>query len=392
MLQWYIVKKSAVLEKGTGQMYESVFRLDDSIIYLNHAAVSPWPARTADAVKAFADENASFGSSNYPAWVKKEAALREQLRKLINAVSTDEIALLKSTSEALSVVASGLSWQSGDNVIITSQEFPSNRIVLEALNRFGVETRAADLSGDHSPEQAIIACMDQRTRLLSVSSVQYGTGLNLDLEVLGEACRKRDILFCIDAIQSLGALRFDVQACQADFVMADGHKWMMGPEGIALFYCRNENMDQLALNQYGWHMVEDHMNFDSQSWDIASSARRFECGSPNMTGIHALHASLSLIHETGMRVIEEQVLDNSRFMIDFFTRHTDKYHLLTPPEDARHAGIITFRPLEESPEALFEMLTGQNVACALRGGGVRFSPHFYTPRKKLHSALDLLSR
>lgn len=371
-------------------MYESAFKLDDSLIYLNHAAVSPWPVRTADAVKAFADENASLGSKNYFEWIKQEDSLREQLRKLVNAASTDEIALLKSTSEALSVVAYGLPWQSGDNVIITAEEFPSNRIVWESLKSQGVETRPAALSIDQPPEQAIIACMDENTRLLSVSSVQFGTGLKLDLEVLGKACNERNILFCVDAIQSLGAMEFDVQACQADFVMADAHKWMMGPEAVALFYCRSEIKEQLQLRQYGWHMREDHMNFDSKSWEVAGSARRFECGSPNMTGIHALQASLSLIHETGIQTIQQQVLENSRFMIDFLNQHTGKYRLLTPAEDGRHAGIVTFLPLEESAESVFEMLTGQHVACALRGGGVRFSPHFYTPRKKLFKALELL--
>ena len=371
-------------------MYQSAFRLDDAIIYLNHAAVSPWPVRTANAVKSFADENATLGSQNYPEWIKKEAELKEQLRQLLNAPSADEIALLKSTSEALSVVAYGLTWQHGDNVVITSQEFPSNRIVWESLERYGVETRPAELSADDTAEQAIIASMDSHTRLLSVSSVQYGSGLRLDLEVLGKACHERDILFCVDAIQSLGVLEFDVQACKADFVMADAHKWMMGPEGIALFYCRSERLEQLQLRQYGWHMRKDYLDFDSHSREIAGSARRFECGSPNMTGIHALHASLSLIHETGMPAIQQQVLDNSRFMIDFFNRQTNKYHLLTPTGDDRHAGIVTFLPLEESPEALFEMLSIEHVACALRGGGVRFSPHFYTPRKKLLKALELL--
>ena len=371
-------------------MYESAFKLDDSIIYLNHAAVSPWPVRTANAVKAFADENALLGSQHYPEWINTEAALKQQLCALVNARSADEIALLKSTSEALSVVAYGLTWQRGDNVVITSQEFPSNRMVWESLQCYGVETRPAAIDADESPEQAIIACMDSHTRLLSVSSVQYGSGLRLDLQVLGKACRERDILFCVDAIQSLGALEFDVQACQADFVMADSHKWMMGPEGIALFYCRHEVMEQLQLRQYGWHMRKDYLDFNGHSREIADSARRFECGSPNMTGIHAAHASLSLIHETGMPAIQQQVLDNSRFMIDFFNQQPDKYRLLTPPGGNRHGGIVTFLPLCESPESLFEMLTGQHVACALRGGGIRFSPHFYTPRKKLFKALELL--
>jgi selenocysteine lyase/cysteine desulfurase len=194
----------------------------------------------------------------------------------------------------------------------------------------------------------------------------------------------------VDAIQSLGAAVFDVQACQADFVMADGHKWMMGPEGIALFYCRRESMERLELKQYGWHMLEDAANFDKQTWKIASNARRFECGSPNMTGVHALHASLGLIHEIGMPTIEQLVRENTRFIIDFFAQRDDRYQLITPTAPHQHAGIVTFRPLAEPPESLYALLSQENVACALRGGGIRFSPHFYTPRKKLFKALELL--
>ena len=371
-------------------MYESEFPLDDSIIYLNHAAVSPWPQRTAMAVRRFADENTAFGSRNYPAWTDTEHKLRQQLQQLVNAASSDEIALLKNTSEALSVVAYGLPWKSGDNVVITNQEFPSNRVVWESLQKYGVDTREADINTDESPEAAILNLLDNRTRLLSVSAVQYGTGLKLDLPILGAACRERGILFCVDAIQSLGALHFDVQACQADFVMADAHKWMLGPEGIALFYCRQSVMELLDLKQYGWHMLEDHTHFDNRDWKPASSARRFECGSPNMTGIHALHASMTLILETGISTIEALVLENSRFMIDYFMQQPDRYQLITPTAEHRHAGIVTFRPLNETAESLFEMLSGENVSCALRGGGIRFSPHFYTPRKRLFAALELL--
>jgi selenocysteine lyase/cysteine desulfurase len=196
----------------------------------------------------------------------------------------------------------------------------------------------------------------------------------------------------VDAIQSIGALTFDVQSCQADFVMADGHKWMAGPEGLALFYCRAESMDRLDLKQYGWHMVEDPTDYTRTTWEAASSARRFECGSPNMTGIHALHASLGLLLETGMTTIEKQVLENTRFMLDFFNRYPDRFAVLTPQNAIRHAGIVTFRHLRKTPESLYEMLTAANVACALRGGGIRFSPHFYTPRNKLCKALSLLER
>ena len=367
------------------------FKLDPGIIYLNHAAVSPWPQRTAAAVHTFATENATLGSRHYPRWVQTEQALREQLQRLIRARSADEIALLKNTSEALSAVAYGLPWEPGDNVVINNQEFPSNRIVWESLAGYGVQTRSADLAREATPESAILAQIDDRTRLVTVSLVQYGTGLRLDLGKIGQACRERNVLLCIDAIQGLGAVEFDAQACNADFVMADAHKWLLGPEGIALFYCRAEVMEQLALRQYGWHMVADPCDFDNRAWEPAHSARRFECGSPNMTGIHALHASLELIEDTGMPRIQQRVLDNSRLLIDFFLARRGDFELLTPVEAGRHAGIVTFRPRNESAKSLFERLARANVMCAMRGGGVRFSPHYYTPREQLLQVLELLA-
>ena len=371
-------------------MFSSEFGLDDTLIYLNHAAVAPWPRRTAEAVKAFADENATIGARDYGAWLETERALRTQLGRLINAASATEIALVKNTSEALSVVAYGLTWLPGDNVVITDQEFPSNRIVWESLAKFGVETRAAVLSAESGPEQAVVSCIDDHTRIVSVSSVQYATGLRLELGEIGAVCRERGILFCVDAIQSLGAVDFDVQACQADFVIADGHKWLLGPEGLALFYCRAAAMDRLELQQYGWHMVENHGDYDDRNWRLASSARRFECGSPNMLGIHALHASVSLLHEIGIPAIEKQVTENTRRLIDYFTARNDAFRLITPTQRHRHAGIVTFEPLQEPIGVVYERLRDSNVICALRGGGIRFSPHFYTPAAQLEHALQLL--
>jgi selenocysteine lyase/cysteine desulfurase len=376
--------------KSIADMYESEFLLADDIIYVNHAAVAPWPRRTVEAVRTFAEENGRYGSRNYAGWVHTETLLREQLRQLLHARSTGEIALLKNTSEALSVVAWGLPWTAGDNVVISNQEFPSNRVVWESLDALGVETRHADLDKKESPEAALIARMDERTRLLSVSAVQYGTGLRLNLGQLGAACRERGILFCVDAIQSLGAVDLNVRHCQADFVMADGHKWMLAPEGLAVFYCRQEVMENIALRQYGWHMLENPLDFDSHSRAVAHDARRFECGSPNMLGIHALHASLGLLQETGIERIEQQVLENSRCVLDYLAGRRDRYEIITPGTPGRHAGIVTFRPLQETPDALFERLRQNRVACALRGGGVRFSPHFYTPREQLLTALHLL--
>ena len=243
----------------------SEFPLRPDLIYLNHAAVGPWPKRCADAVQGFAEENVMTGALHYPRWNATEKQLKSRLATLLNAPAVDDIALLKNTSEALSVVAYGLDWQPGDNVVISDQEFPSNRIVWESLAARSVQTRRVDLRSARTPEDALIQNMDARTRVLTISSVQYASGLRMDLARLGRHCRAHGALFCIDAIQSLGALRFDVQDIQADFVAADAHKWLLAPEGIAVFYCRAELRERIRLHQYGWHMVEDSGNYSADT-------------------------------------------------------------------------------------------------------------------------------
>ncbi len=353
------------------------FNLDPDLIYVNHAAVGPWPVRTAEAVKQFAEENATQGSRHYDRWLATELKLKQALAKLINAPSADQVALLKNTSEGLSIIATGIQWNATDNIVISDQEFPSNFIVWDALRYKGVELRIANITDAEDPEQAIIDQMDQNTRLLSISAVQYASGLRLDLARLGTACKTMNSLFCVDAIQQIGALSLDVQNIQADFVVADGHKWMLGPEGLALFYCRTEAMEELELQQHGWHMVEDLSDFSAmQNWRPAASARRFECGSPNMLGTHALLASVNLLLAHGMDTIEQRVLGNVNHLIQCFQGLQD-ITILSPLHLSQQSGIFTFTKAGCEMPALYKELVEKGTVCALRGGGIRFSPHYY---------------
>ena len=368
----------------------SEFKLDSDIHYLNHAAVSPWPVRTSNAIKQFADENIHTGASRYQDWLETERKLRKQIKTLLNAPSADDIALLKNTSEALSVVACGIDWQDGDNIISTDQEFPSNRIVWEAQARHGVEMLKIDVMTDESPESCLMNACDENTRIMAISSVQYGTGLKLDLVQLGQFCRDNAIYFCVDAIQSIGAHEIDIQAINADFVMADAHKWMCGPEGIALFYCRADIREKLQLNQFGWHMVEEQGDYTRNSWSPANSARRFECGSPNMLGIHALSASLSLFEEIGMDNVASSILKKTSYLIDKLNNFAD-VELLTPVSEQQRAGIVTFKISGKDMTEIYSKLMKNKVICANRLGGIRFSPHFYTDLENIDNSLDILS-
>ena len=372
------------------KLIDSEFNLNDNIIYLNHAAVSPWPARTAKAVQVFAEENMLKGSLDYPEWLKTEVNLRRQAQQLLNAGSLEDIALLKNTSEALSVVAYGLDWKEGDNIVSSDQEFPSNRIVWESLSKKGVEFREADLKSAGSPEDSLFSLADTRTRLITISSVQFSSGLRVDLKRIGEFCKERGLLFCIDAIQSLGAAEFDLNEIHADFVMADGHKWMLGPEGLAIFYCRPDVRERLNINQYGWHMIEAAGDFENRDWAPAKSARRYECGSPNMLGIQALDASLSLLMEAGIKNVEREVLERSEYLFEKINSQPD-LELTTSTSPGRYAGIVSFRHKNKDNSALFQHLTQNNVFCSLRSGSIRVSPHFYTPYDHLDRMIAMVT-
>jgi selenocysteine lyase/cysteine desulfurase len=367
----------------------SPYCLDENVIYLNHAAVAPWPTAARDAVIAFAQENAAQGAYDYPRWMQLEMQLREKLRQLINAASSDDIALLKSTSEGLSFIAHGLDWQAGDNIVIPAEEFPSNRMVWQSLERYGVECRQVDIRGLDEPEAALLDAIDEQTRLLSCSSVQFASGLRMDLTMLGEACRQQNVLFCVDAIQSLGAIRFDLNLIKADFVVADGHKWMTGPEGLALFYCAPQHRQSLKLHEFGWHMMEHPHDFTQTTWRPADSAQRFECGSPNMLGTVALNAAVGVLLETGLDKVEQQVLANSAVLIESL-KQLDQVEVLTPEPEHRHAGIVQFHCKGKQQNEIYQALMAQKIVCAARGNGVRFSPHFYTRRAHIESALNSL--
>ncbi|MEA3411198.1 MAG: aminotransferase class V-fold PLP-dependent enzyme [Pseudomonadota bacterium] len=357
------------------------------IVHLNHAAVGPWPRRTVAAVECFARENLVSGSRHYGKWLETEQSLREAMARLVNAESADDIALMKSTSEALSVVAYGIDWRAGDSIVFGRQEFPSNRVVWESLApRFGIEARPVDLYGTVPPEEALLQAIDGSTRLLSVSSVQYDTGYRMDLRRLGLACRERGILFCVDAIQSIGAFPFDVAEIYADFAMADGHKWMLGPEGLAFFYCSPEQRPRVRLNQFGWHMLAEQQDYQRTDWAPAADARRFECGSPNLLAAHALQASLSLLEETGIPAVSRAISANVSFL--YGELQALGVETVTASDPGKRAGIVTFRVPGDDGRSLYRHLMRQGVLCAHRGGGVRFSPHFYTPHDAMVRALD----
>ena len=360
-------------------------------LYLNHAAVAPWPLCTSRAVSQFADENAAAGPAGYRRWINREQALREQLVSLTGAASCDDIALLKNTTEAISLVAWGIDWHPGDNIVLPVGEFPSNRLPWLAQGDQGVKIREVDIRVADDAENALLEALDKDTRLLSVSAVQWNDGFRLDLERLGRACRAAGVLFFVDAIQQIGALPMDVETCHIDFLAADAHKWLLGPEGIAVFYCRESARPKLKLLQQGWHMYDNPWSFHSKNRQPSLTAKRFEAGSPNTLGQAALHASLDLLLCAGPEQVSDRILRNSDFLItELGSLPGIRITSRTTPE--RRSGIVSFSHTSISAPRLHSQLSQSGITTAVRGDSIRLSPHFYQDESDLSELLQALDK
>ena len=358
--------------------------------YVNHAAVSPWPSRTRRAVERFAAWNHQDGPASFKDWVANEQALRERVARLLSACPDgSDIALVPNTTEGVNIVARGLDWRPGDNLVTAAEEFPTNRMAWEALKASGVGLRIVDLRSSEDPEASLLAAMDERTRVLAVSSVRWTDGFRLDLGRLGAACRPAGVLFFVDAIQQFGALRIDVEAQQIDCLAAGGHKWQMAPEGLGIFYCRQAWRERLEPLKQGWRMLERPFSFDEKDRPVHAGGARFEPGTPNTLGQFALNASLSLQEDWGPHWIEQRVLANTQRLLQGIAQ-LPEIEPMTSAAPERHAGIVSVHPKTRSARALVTALAEKRVVAIPRGEWIRLSPHAYQAEATTDRVLNAL--
>ena len=229
--------------------------------------------------------------------------------------------------------------------------------------------------------------MNTNTALQIVSAVQWTDGLRLQLETLGAACKHNDVLFFVDAIQQLGAVQLDVEACGIDFLAADGHKWLLAPEGIAVFYCRESVREQLRLTQLGWRMLDEPYQFNRDDWEPSKTAIRFEAGSPNILGQTALNASVGLLEEIGMVYVENYITTNSMALSDGLSLISG-LELVRPFDPQRVSGIVSFKVPQEKLVRFHRALKDKQLTCTIRGDAIRLSPHFYQAGEPVQKMLD----
>ena len=354
--------------------------------WLNHAAISAWPAPVIAAAQEFVRDNQQHGALHYEDWMAREDALREQLANFLDAASPDDISLVRNTSEALNIIATGLTWSPGDEVIFPANEFPSNLLPWKALEAQGVVAKSIELSHTH-PEQDIIAQITPDTRLVAVSAVQFDTGVRLDLDAIGQAAHQVGALFCVDAIQMLGALPLSTERSPVDFVVSGSHKWLMAPEGMGFMWSRRSVREQMHVALPGWRMYADPFNFNRTDWNPPMTGRRFETGTVNMFGIHGLSAAIDLLMKLGPEQTAHALLDRTDHIVTTLSK-APEIELLTPTERSRRAGIVCFRVHGTDAECMVNELANKQIFVAKRGHNIRVSPHFYTPFDQIDAFLE----
>ncbi|MEX0776364.1 MAG: aminotransferase class V-fold PLP-dependent enzyme [Phycisphaeraceae bacterium] len=365
------------------------------LAFFNHAGVAPISARAEAALREYAEQAAARAYVK-SGWYARAHKVKHMAARLINAAGPDEIAFVANTSSGISLVAKGLDWQRGDNVIITNVEYPANRYPWIDLERFGVEVIEAPQERDGRVDlDRVLDAVTNRTRVVAISHVQYASGYRIDLRPISDMVHRVGGYLCVDAIQSLGAMPVDVAALGIDFLAADGHKWLLSPEGAGLFYCRGELATRLHPNVVGWMNMLDAQNYGDYRFEFQPDARRFEPGSYNIPGVLALGATLELLLEIGADEIWRRLEALTARLCEGLREKG--YRIFSPRGEGERSGIVIFDPPESrdtgripDPTQIVADLEQQGIIIVMREGRLRASPHFYNTAGQIERLIEAL--
>ena len=359
--------------------------------YFDHACVAPIPQVAGDAIANWNQQALLEGDVVWPDWHAQHEELRSRAAELVHA-ATDEIALIPNTTFGINLVADGYPWRTGDNIVMPDHEFPSNVYPWMALESRGVEIRRVELDGHRVDAGRVADACDDRTRIVSASWVGYASGYRIDPTEIAKVAHDAGALFFLDAIQGMGVHPLDVKATGVDFLAADGHKWMLGPEGAGLFYCRREHLNLLRPMNVGWNSVKHGCDFSTLKLDYRESANRYEGGTQNMVGFIGLNASLKLLMEFGLSSshspIGEQVLAYSDKVCEALDSVGAK--VLSDRAEEAKSGIVSFEVPGRPAEQLCLDLREKGVVVSQRADRLRISAHCYNDLNDLDRLVEAL--
>lgn len=364
------------------------FPITERLVHLNHAGVSPVSRRVATAVNAFITDATGVDAAIQRRWSERCEQVRATFARLVGA-QADEIAFVKNTSEGLSLVAAGMDWRHGDNVIAVDGEYPSNVYPWFGLRRWGVETRLVRPVRGRVRVEDVRALADERTRLIAVSFVDWSTGARTDLSPLGDFCHTRGIIFCVDGIQGVGAMQLNVERAGIDCLAVGGHKWLLAPEGYGCLFVSRRIADRIASVLHGWKSVTEADTYLPYHFTPRADAAKFEPGSPSVLGTYALGAALDLLHAVGPDRIEQRLFElTDRLASGLRARGAE---ILSPWDAGARSGIIVFR-LGDNPHRLCSELIRQGFIVRVRSAGIRVAPHFYNNGEDIDRLLGALDQ
>ncbi|MEK7412405.1 MAG: aminotransferase class V-fold PLP-dependent enzyme [Planctomycetota bacterium] len=365
------------------------FPIKQKMIYLNNASIGACSNRVKNAVDDFLTQVVESGRNNYPTWCKiAENEVKADIGKLLGA-QKDEIAFIKNTTEGLVFVANGVDWKPGDNMLIAEMEYPSNVYCWLNLKRLGVEIRWIKNRGGKIAIDDVVALVDSRTRVISLSGVQFSNGFKLDLERVGDICKKNNVIFNLDMIQWWGAVDFDASKYNIDFASGGGHKWLLGPIGTGIFYCRRSSLEKIRVSSLGYHSIdksEDHLDYDLTAF--RPGAARFEEALVNFPGIWGLHAAVKTMLDLGMKNVEAHITKLDELAIDGLKKKG--YKIISHRDPSERSGILSFNHPTVAPEQIVDRLQKANVHLAIRASGLRISPSIFNDEHDIAALIAAL--
>ena len=357
-------------------------------IYLNHAGTSPLSTRVVGAMTRYLQRRSEGDLDTYQADIGMVTECRAAVARLIRAESADRVAFHANTSDAINVIASGLTWRAGDRILLADVEFPANVYPYVNLRSLGVEIEFLSPADGKLTPELIGSKIGQHTRLLALSAVQFLSGYRADLRSIGSLCRSNGVIFAVDGIQAVGAIRLDVQKMCIDALAAGAQKWQMGPHGTGFLYLTEELQSRIHQKNLGWLSVENPWEFYDYDQPLATSARRYEGGSLNMPGLWGMREAIGTLMEFGPDGVESHILAITSALIERLET-IEGVTLLTPPAAHERAGIVTVSlDGRINPQRVFEQLQTRGVTIALREGKLRYSPHFYNSIGDMERAAD----
>lgn len=365
-----------------------LFPVTRNYVYFNHAAAAPISIPVHQRIVEHARDLLESGHAHWREWGAAIEDVRKVAARLVNAQPAD-IAFAPNTSSGISSIANGIDWQPGDNVVTAECEFPANLVPWLRLQReCGIEVRLAPEVDGRVELDRLLSLVDHRTRVLTISFVEFGSGFRNDLQAIGKFCRERDVLFFVDAIQGLGALKLDVIRDHIDAFAADAHKFLLGPEGAAILYASPRALERVQPTVVGWTSFESPFSFGSSNRAYAAGARRFQPGTLNTSGVLGLGASMELLLKTGIEVIESYLLDLTSYLA--VRLEAKGYEVISSRRPGEASAIICCRHPSQAAVSVCSWLEKQRVITTARLGRLRLSPHFYNTREEVDRLIEAL--